>query len=285
MTKTKPERRLTPPDGMELRTLDCLRDVVVRASDDDKAPIGFKGTAAVFDSPTRIGGRWGWWEKIDRGFFDSALERPDDSRMLKNHNTDLPLARVSADNLRLSTSDAGLGVDADMVPTTYARDLALTLDAKVVTQMSFAFSLAADKWEILQEDQPWGGKEGEELRTLLDTSLLWEVSPVTFPAYEDTDASLKSFDAFCHELGIDQPSERQRLALAVRSGDPSPDLAELFRAAATRLDGTAPPHASGNPDGDDNASRAGSDPKPDPIDRMREHRWVELTKTYEGVTS
>lgn len=258
-TKTRPERRLTPPDGRELRLVE-LRDVEVRQSDDDTKPIGFKGTASVFMKPTRIGGRFGWWEQVDRGFFDSALARPDDARMLKNHNTDLPLARVSAGSLRLATSDDGLGVDADMVPTTYARDLALTLDARVVTQMSFAFSLAADRWEILTEDQPWGGKEGEELRTLLDASLLWEVSPVTFPAYADTDAALKSFDAFCHDLGIDQPAERQRLAVALRSGDPSPDLAERLRAAATRLEAPAAPHASGDPDGSGDASRTGGNP-------------------------
>jgi HK97 family phage prohead protease len=280
MTRPKPERRLTPPDGRELRLVD-LRDVTVRQDEDPAAPIGFRGTAAVFNRPTRIGGRWGWWEQLDRGFFDSALSRPDDTRMLKNHNTDLPLARVTAGNLRLSTSDEGLATDADMVPTTYARDLALTLDTGVVTQMSFAFSLAADKWEILQEDQPWGGREGDELRTLLDASFLWDVSPVTFPAYEDTDASLKSFDAFCHELGIDQPAERQRLAVAIRSGDPSPDLAAALHAAATRLEGPATPHASGSPNGaGGDASRDADTPEPDPIDRMREHRWAELTKTF-----
>lgn len=255
MTRTRTERPLTPPNGREIRLAE-LRDVQVRQAGDDGGPIGFEGTASVFNRPTRIGGaRWGWWEQIDSRFFDSALERGDDARMLKNHNTDLPLARISAGNLQLETSSAGLEVDADMVPTTYAQDLALTLESGVVTQMSFAFSLSADKWEILVEDKPWGGKEGDELRTLLDASLLWEVSPVTFPAYVDTEASLKSFDALMHNLGIDDVDERQRLAVALRSGDPSPDLAERLRAAATRLDGPAPRHASGQP-GDGNASHA-----------------------------
>jgi len=259
MSRTRPERRLTPPDGRELRLVE-LRDVQVRAAENDGDPIGFKGVASVFNSPTRIGdpARWGWWEQVDSGFFDSALDRGDDARMLKNHNTDLPLARVSAGNLRLAVGDKGLGVDADMVPTTYAQDLALTLDAGVVNQMSFAFTLAADKWEFLDEDQPWGGREGEELRTLLDIKLLWEVSPVTFPAYADTDASLKSFDALMHDLGVDDVDERERFAVALRSGDPSPDLAERLRAAAIRLDGSATPPASGTPDGSDDASRAAS---------------------------
>jgi len=260
---TKPERRLTPPAGRELRLAE-LRNVEVRAAKADGDPIGFKGTASVFNKPTKIGGRWGWWEQIDPGAYDSALERGDDARMLKNHNTDLPLARVSAGNLRLAVGSDGLDVDADMVPTTYAQDLALTLDAGVVTQMSFAFSLAADKWEILDADQPWGGKEGDELRTLLDFSLLWEVSPVTFPAYADTDAQLKSFDSLMHDLGVDDVAERQRLVVALRSGDPSPDLAERLRAAAMRLDAPATPHASGAPDGTDDASRSGSNPNTTP---------------------
>lgn len=225
-------RRLAVPDGREVR-LAGLADVEVRVAEDDK-PIGFKGTASVFNSPTKIGGRWGFWEQIDPAAFDSAFERGDDARMLKNHNTDLPLARVSAGSLRLSSSKNGLDVDADMDPVSYARDLAVSLERKTVTQMSFGFTVSADKWEILEADQPWGGKEGDELRTVLDLSLLWEVSPVTFPAYADTDAGLRNLDllAVRDALGLED-DDLHRLAAALRAGTPvDPDLATV---AATRL--------------------------------------------------
>jgi len=217
---TSPTRRLAAPDGREVR-LAALTGVEVRVAGDSE-PIGFKGTAAVFDKPTRIGGvRWGFWEQISPNAFDSALERGDDARMLKNHNTDLPLARVSAGSLRLSTSKAGLEVDADMDPVSYARDLAVNLERKTVTQMSFGFTAAKDSWEVLSEDQPWGGQEGDELRTVEDLSLLWEVSPVTFPAYADTEAGLRQANllALREALGLTD-DELSRVARSVRAGAP-----------------------------------------------------------------
>lgn len=226
------QRRLAAPDGREVR-LAGLHDVEIRAAGDDE-PIGFRGVASVFMSPTKIGGRWGFWEQIAPTAFDSALERPDDARMLKNHNTDLPLARVSAGSLRLKAGKAGLEVDADMDPVSYARDLAVSLDRRTVTQMSFGFTVSADSWEILQEDTEWGGKEGDELRTIDDLSLLWEVSPVTFPAYADTDAALASADLAVvrSALGLND-DDLHELALAIRSGEPVPEI--LASAAATRL--------------------------------------------------
>lgn len=226
----KAERRLTAPAGTELR-LAKLTGVQVRAEGD--GPIPFKGHAAVFDSRTRIGGRWGWYEEIARTAFDSALARPDDVRLLKNHNEDLILARTTASNLRLSTDDIGLYTEADMTPTTYARDLALSLDAGDVTQMSFAFRVLKDEWSVINV----GDEENEaELRTILDVEL-WDVSPVTYPAYVDTDASLRAreMDLVCRSLGFDDPDTRHQLATALQQSEPDPDLAASLRAAASRL--------------------------------------------------
>lgn len=231
MPKTQPERRLSPSnDGLEVRLV-TLSGIEVRAPQGD-GPIGFKGHAAVFDTRVRIGGRWGWFEEIDPRAFDSALERPDDVRMLKNHNTDLVLARTAADNLRLDTDNIGLFVDADMTPTTYAKDLALSLNTGDVSQMSFGFRVLKDEWSTINA----GEDDEAELRVIQDVEL-WEVSPVTFPAYADTDASLRAREAdlICRSLGLDTPEERHRVVAALAETDPNPDLAAALRAAATRL--------------------------------------------------
>lgn len=226
----QPERRLPAAEGTEVRLV-SLTGIEVRASQQD-GPIGFKGHAAVFDSRTRIGGAWGWYEEIARGAFDSAIDRGDDVRLLKNHNPDLILARTTAGNLRLSIDDVGLFCDADMTPTTYARDLALSLDAGDVSQMSFAFRVLKDEWSIINAGQD----DEAELRRILDVEL-YDVAPVTFPAYADTDASLRmrEMELVCRSLGLDDEGERHRLASALATTELDPDLSAALRAAATRL--------------------------------------------------
>lgn len=229
MTIKQRERMLTAGAGLENRLV-TLAGVEVRADDD--GPVGFKGHAAVFESRTQIGGKWGWAEEIARTAFDSALERPDDVRMLKNHNADLVLARTTAGNLRLSTDKVGLVVDADMTPTTYARDLGLSLAAGDVTAMSFGFVVRSDEWSLLDA----GTDDESELRVITDVEL-WEVSPVTFPAFQDTDASIRAreMELVCRSLGFDNPDDRHRIVEALKRTEPDYDLATVLRAAATRL--------------------------------------------------
>lgn len=246
--RQKTEVPIRPTEGTELRLVP-LKRVEVRAADDDGKPIGFKGHAAVFDSRTRIGGRWGWYEEIAPEAFNSALERPDDVRLLKNHNPDLILARTTAGNLRLSVDEVGLFTDADMTPTTYAQDLALSLEVGDVSQMSFAFRVLKDEWSAINV----GEDDEAELRRILDVEL-WDVSPVTYPAYADTDAALRARESelVCRSLGLDDPVTRHEFVSALQQSEPDPDLSAALRAAATRLAERAetlgPPASGSDPD-------------------------------------
>jgi uncharacterized protein len=238
-TLTRPERPLSPvAPGTEVRIVGNLTDIEVRelrADGDGEETIGFTGHAALFDNRIKIGGKWGWYEEIAQGAFDSALEREDDVRLLKNHNPDLILARTTTGRLRLSVDDIGLVVDADMTPTTVAKDLAMSLSYGDITQMSFGFRVLSDEWSTLNA----GTDDEAELRRILDVEL-WDVSPVTFPAYPDTDAALRAheMDLICRSLGID-PGERHQLLDALGRTEPNPDLSAQLRAAATRLTETA----------------------------------------------
>lgn len=173
----------TDPLGRELRTVALDSSVVTRSKDDTKS-IGFVGHAAVFNSPTQIGGkRWGWREQIAPGAFAKTIKEAD-VRFLINHNPDLVLARTVADTLRLSEDDTGLLTDADLARTTYGEDLAISLERGDVTQMSFAFQVVKEEWEEAAEDEL-------PLRTLKELRL-FDVSSVTYPAYEDTDGGLRA---------------------------------------------------------------------------------------------
>lgn len=224
-------RRNRPQTG-EVEHRMVRSPVEIRASDDGSS-IGFTGHAAVFEQRTWIGPpKWGFWETIRRGAFRKTITEGD-IRMLFNHNPDLPLARNTVasgpGSLRLSEDETGLLDEADMLPTTYARDLALTLDSGVVSQQSFSFLPVNEEWSVDEVT-------GEETRELIEVKL-FDVGPVTFPAFTETDASLRSvgYHLLMDALDVDEES-REALLTAVRSGDIPPSLTPALRAARTALD-------------------------------------------------
>ena len=162
----------------------------------DGGPIGFKGTAIVFNTRTWIGSRdFGYWEQIDPAAVTKTLGEAD-VRFLINHDPNLLLARNKANTLRISPGMGGLEVDADMAPTSYARDLAISLERGDINQMSFAFTPVS--WTRSEAE------DGKELVTINEMRL-WDVSVVTYPAYETTQAGLRdaAFDALCRSHDLD----------------------------------------------------------------------------------
>jgi HK97 family phage prohead protease len=169
---------------------------IVRA--DDAAEPKFTGHAAVFNSRTAIGNplKWGWYEEVATGAFAKTLAEGD-ARFLVDHESHMLVARVSAGDLRLAEDEVGLGVDADLdVELSYVKDLVRNLDKKRITGMSFGFYVMRDRWETETVELSDGTSCDVEVRYILEVRLL-EVSAVTFPAYDDTDAGLR---ALCEEI-------------------------------------------------------------------------------------
>lgn len=169
---------------------------LVRADGDDDVR-RFTGHAAVFSSRTSIGDplRWGWYEEVAASAFDKTLQEGD-ARFLIDHDSRLLVARVSAGDLRLAIDDTGLAVDVDPLDTelSYVRDLVRNLEKRRITGMSFGFYVVRDRWEEIEVDVEIDGVTESRtvwLRTIEEVRLL-EVSAVTFPAYEDTDAAVRA---------------------------------------------------------------------------------------------
>lgn len=118
----------------------------------------------------------GFREIIAPGAFDEVLEN--DVRALINHDSNLILARTTSGTLKLSVDEKGLRYEFDMPETSYGKDLAVSMERGDITQSSFAFTVEEDKWET---------KDGEDLRTITKVKRLFDVSPVTYPAYPDAD--------------------------------------------------------------------------------------------------
>lgn len=158
-----------PPDRVE-----------VRIDENNKAIV--RGYAAVFNSWSNDLG--GFTERIAPGFFDNVLAS--DVRALYNHDPNYLLARTTSGTLRIGVDLKGLWYEYDDPGTSLSRDLAVLMQRGDLTQSSFAFSISetnGDKWEKVN---------GKWTRTLLEASGLYDVSPVTYPAYEDTTVAARS---------------------------------------------------------------------------------------------
>jgi uncharacterized protein len=146
------------------------------------------GYAAMFDSPTAIREGGGTFNEVIRpGAFDEYLRSGGDTLGLFNHNIDMLLGRRSSGTLKLSVDSTGLRYEITPPPTQLGRDLTELIRRGDVKGSSFAFSItsAGERWSILPGDPL-------PLREVINVANLFDVSPVTSPAYPDTTAGLGS---------------------------------------------------------------------------------------------
>lgn len=125
------------------------------------------------------------YERIASGAFARALREKHDVRGLFNHSDNAVLGRLSASTLRLAEDEVGLRYEIDLPDTQLAKDLAVSIERGDITGSSFSFRATSVKWEM----------EGDvEIRTVLDVDL-YDVGPVTWPAYKATEAAVRSLHA------------------------------------------------------------------------------------------
>lgn len=163
-----------------------------------------EGYSAVFDSPSENMG-WGDFEVreyIAPGAFTNALKKSD-CRALFNHDPNFVLGRESAKTLELSQDERGLKSRILLPDTTFANDLAVSVERGDIKEQSFAFIVAKDQWEEDRDNKI-------ATRTILEIKELFDVSPVTYPAYPDTDIAKRSFEGFKENKNIGGPARNRR---------------------------------------------------------------------------
>lgn len=159
-----------------------LATVEMRAKAEGETPT-ISGYAAMFNEETVIGG---WFrEVIAPGAFTEAV-RGDDVRALFNHDSNIVLGRTKSGTLRLTEDTKGLFYDVTPPNTQAANDVRELIMRGDVSGSSFGFTVEEENWD----ETPV--KRGLlPLRTITKASL-FDVSPVTFPAYEATSVSARS---------------------------------------------------------------------------------------------
>lgn len=181
---------------------------------------------AVFGQRANIYGMF--VERFAPGAFAKTIQEAD-VRALINHDANLVLARSKSGTLRLSEDRKGLVADADMAPTTYAQDLAISVERGDVNQGSIAFRAIRETWD----------ESGKVPLRTIEEAQLFDVSIVTYPAYEGTDAALRSvqFDSMVRALGLDELAAEQRndLLMQVSAGEIAPEFRQILLRAQERI--------------------------------------------------
>lgn len=161
----------------------------IRAAENEQNVGILTGRPIVYDSVTDLGY---FDEVIARG----ALDRTDlrDVRFLVNHDlSKIPLARSRNNNenstMQLTVDESGLSirVNLDIQNNAEARSLYSAVERGDISGMSFMFAVEDEEWSGLETEHP--------TRTIKTISTVIEVSAVTFPAYAETEISVRNKQA------------------------------------------------------------------------------------------
>lgn len=179
----------------EYRTIQ-LPDIQFRAVEEDEQSYIVEGYATTFNDPYIMYEFDGvkYKEEIDR---DALLDADmSDVIFLYNHEG-MVYARQANGTLQLSTNDKGLYIRADLSSTEASRQMFESIKAGLVTQMSWAFTIAEEEYD-----------EKKHLRSIRKVNKVYDVSAVSIPANPNTDISARSYwDGVIEE---ERRSERER---------------------------------------------------------------------------
>lgn len=181
----------------------------VRAEENEKGKV-ISGKPIVYDSLEDMG----WYSEVIEM---DALTETDlrDVRFLVNHNTDMiPLARSRRNNknstMQLEVVDDGLDilVNLDTENNSDARSLYSAVERGDISGMSFMFTVDSDTWEDMESDHP--------TRRINKIGKVFEVSAVTFPAYEATSIQARGLSDALESAKTSLESAKAKIAAVER---------------------------------------------------------------------
>lgn len=165
-----------------------------------------EGYASTFDEYELMNfGDEIWRERIERNAFDEADLT--DVVFLLDH-TGRVYARTKNDTIKLSVDDHGFFSQTDLSKTTSSRGAYEDIEAGNYTQMSFAFTVAEDHYDIREAD-------GVTTYTRIIDRIkkVYDISAVGFPANPNTDigvATRAAFDGAIEKFRAERLEEMKR---------------------------------------------------------------------------
>lgn len=172
--KMKPETRELLTDGIEVREFENGTRTIT-------------GYAVKWEMKSHTMGYWRRFkEQFQKGSFRDSLTN-DDQRALWSHDTSQVLGRTKNGTLRLFEDDIGLRFELDLPNTTLGNDAFETIKRGDVDGVSFGFAMQKEEWD---ESDP------DNITRSITKAKLFEISPVAFPAYPDSQVSARSEDPY-----------------------------------------------------------------------------------------
>lgn len=167
-------------------------------ADGDKEKRVIGGLAAVYDKYTDMG----WYiEVIKKGFFDGI--DTSQTAALKNHDPNLVLGRTANGTLKLEDTPDGLDYEAIVPDTQIGRDTYEEVKNGYIYQSSFAFTAKEVVWREVDRSELAGKIDDTvldrmvyngkvDVREMVKGGKLYDVSPVTYPAYAEATSEARS---------------------------------------------------------------------------------------------
>lgn len=177
----------------------------LKRSDNESDSFIVEGYASTFEIYTLYDfGDEEWREKIEaEAFKDADLS---DVVFLRDHAGQV-FARTKNNTIALMSDDKGLFSRTDLSSTSAARGMYEDIEAGLYSQMSFAFTVAEQRFEEAMED-------GKRIYTRVISRIkkVYDISAVAFPANPTTDIGISTrsiFDGAIEDLRAER-LERQK---------------------------------------------------------------------------
>ena len=145
---------------------------------EEAGSLKFAGYAAMYGTYSEDLG--GFKTTIAKGAFDKVLQATD-CRLLINHDPNLIFGRTKSGTLRLFADDKGLRFEGDPPKSVLTDHYAEEIRRGDMDGCSFTCDIDVDKWDFSGETV---------IRTLLSIGRLYDVGPVTYPAFVDTSVTV-----------------------------------------------------------------------------------------------
>jgi HK97 family phage prohead protease len=181
----------------------------------------FVGYAAKFNSPSEDLG--GFIEIIEPGAFSRSLRSRNDVKLLVNHDSGRVLASTRSGTMKVYEDEIGLRVEAQLPNTTDGRDMRELLSKKILDKMSFGFAVLKDSWN------------NEMTERRLKSVRLFETSIVSWPAYQATEAGVRSLDKVAKRAQVDPDQLADAVFKLEEGADLTDEQAELIKTVVNSL--------------------------------------------------
>lgn len=141
----------------------------------------------------------GFYEVFQRGAFAEYLsDAAREVLLLNQHDWKQPLARRTNGTLKVEEDDIGLKFEAELNDSTRAADVIKDIESGNVGGTSFCFRSRKETYT----DGEWDNEKNPVVREILKADL-YEISPVTVPAYPDSEVGTRDIESAVKEAYAD----------------------------------------------------------------------------------